>query len=268
MPANETRLFDFANGAPALVTDLIPISRPQTFPIPNSQLELTVADLRSGLSTITNAGVLIQPLAAGDNVIYAPLPGFKRSFNTSVHNPTAGSITVYSQVSFDGGVTWFRSGADQIVAANAVATVTNSFNPWPELGATYGIHTTALGLLATGYAAINAANIFNTTKFLSTFIAGANILYTVPAGMVAIANNLNLALSNETGGAISIAYHLVPPGQSPTLANRVGFNAAVANNAVFTVIMFMCLTAGYTIQIVSSSNGKQMAGLSFFEVAA
>src|SRR6185295_182683 len=200
-------------------------------------------------------------LASGNNIVSPAEAGKKKIIQSFGHNPTVGSISVFSESSPDGGVTWFKTNAVQAVAPNATVTISQSYNPYGS-DMTYGINATAPGLNLTSGIQVVPDTFSLTSKFITSWVVGNNTLLTVPDGQVFFLNNNGFNYFNSSGSTTSIAVHFVPPGGSPSLTNRVFFSASVLTDAIAFFAGFATLPAGYKIIVVSNSAGKQFAGMS------
>lgn len=231
-------------------------------------LDMVAIDAAFGSLNVRNGAdpALVSTLASGHNTIAIGIAGTKKSIQSFVHNPTVSSINVFSEISIDGGVTWFQTTATQAVAANATVTVTQSINPY-QVGMMYGINASASGLVVNSNVQLFPDSVTLSTSVLTQWVVGNNLLFTVPSGFRYFSNNNPVVFFNATGGNVSVAYHIVPPGGSPSLSNRVFFNAALANNAQASVAFFSTILEGYSLVIVSSSAGKQFAGASYSVIA-
>lgn len=261
----------FHNGANWEVSQTIAADSPNAVGMPSGALRDAVPTPFYVPSIPAAYQVLVAPAANTKALVYG----------TSAANPTAGAIGITPRIIYPGAIDR-RVNALVSVAANsgnrpAIVVVV-------EAGETFGITPSAPGLSAWGVAAILPSTSGWKMPKLTTFIAGDNTLYQVPAGKIAhvfslagtngpiLGENRIQQYTNDSGGAVTVRWAYVPNGATTDLAVHAlnGVGTSIANAGISQVShMPSIMQAGDKIVVNTSANtAGQWAGMVIYETDA
>jgi hypothetical protein len=216
-------------------------------------------------------------LASATTDLYTVPPGRKASvLGTWIFNPTAGAITFAAQAKI-GGVNYALTPPTGSIAANAVANTGQQIIL--DAGESYSIMAATAGLnVWLRIVEFDDSSYWKSARLL-TLAAGANTLYTVPAGKVAFPSSTSFNLGsasaiigavNLSGGARSLTPHGTAPGSTAvgTGTQSGPASVALANNAAASLFAPVMMGATESLVINADSAGAVFAWVNVYEVPA
>lgn len=216
-------------------------------------------------------------LASGTSDLYTVPAGKKASvLGTWIFNPTGGAIVFAAQAKI-GGVGYSLTAPTASVAANAVANAGQQIVL--EAGESYSIAASAAGLnVWLRIVEFDSGSHWKSARLLS-LAAGANTLYTVPAGKIAFPSSTSFNLGsasaiigvvNLSGGARTLTPHGTAPGSLAVSAATQSGPAAVAlaNNGAASLFAPVMLGATESLSVNADAAGAVFAWVNVYEVPA
>ena len=272
-----TKISALPAGAPAQSTDLLPIDRAgsnfslQVFDILNNALAYPNLSA-AGIVGASYDRIFVSGSVNGDNPIYTVPSGMRAMVLVSFYNTNGSPATVIPEVN-PGTGTYYRLAANLTPGTNSgTVSVYGTFVFEANDVIAYNCNVTGVNAFGVVLLFSNTSKLRTVRKFATTWVTGAQTIYTATGQNVVVAGLLMGAQGgtyiNQSGSAATIASYVVQSGNTPVLGNQFqsNNNATVANNGTSGPFgEGTLLKAGDFIAFATNQTGQQALLFNVYE---